>query len=209
MLSEFLDEMRNKGSNITPIARLFIPLLLIIALASCGKSGKESSGQTEDAPDVWIIPADATPDEAKEILTENRYPFESLDTAINGRKISLFRGDKYIVEYLGHEWNDYILAFVDDRLAGVILNSHERALHDYELKQLLGNLDDLYGEHRESHEDRDNVFMGKPVKWEWATEDADVDLTVASAVKQNDIAILNIYTMDKGELESIFNLSGL
>lgn len=204
MLSKFLDEMRNNGSDIILIARLFIPLLLIIALASCGKSQKQASVQTEMAPDVWIIPADATPEDAKEILTENRYPFESLDTVINGRRISAMNGDKYIVEYLGHEWNMFTVAFVDDELAGIMLNSHERALHEYELEQLLGNLDDLYGEHRESHEDRDNVFAGKPIKWEWVSDDADVDLTVATAVKENDIVILNIYTMDKGKLESIF-----
>lgn len=188
--------------------KIVVLSLLAFVLASCGKSQKEARGQTEKVSGAWIIPADASPEETKEILTDNRYPFVELDTVMNGRDVSVMAGDKYIVEYLGHEWNMFTVAFVDDKLAGVVLNSHERSLSDYELKQLLENLDDLYGEHRKSHENSDNVFLGKPIKWDWMSDDADVDLTVASAVKENDIAILNIYTMDKGGLESIFGFMG-
>lgn len=184
--------------------RLLIILPLVLILVCCGKN-KSGGDYDEESPTIWIIPSDASIEETKAILADNRYSFDSLDTTTNGRNIYALHGDKYIIDYLGHEWNAFTIVFIDDELVGITFNSHEKTLPEYAADRLVYEIDKLYGTHRESHGDRDDVFLGNPIVWEWESGEIYADLAICTAVKENDIAIFNIYLANPDDLKPILN----
>lgn len=176
--------------------KLFFLLLPVLMLFAACKQ-QTATNPHDDTLKIWLFDTNTTYENALSILTEKRYePIEvSQDTPMG--KLSLLGNDKYIVDYLGIDWDSFIIAFNNDKLVGVSFNHYSGGrVKDKQIWGILKGLDKTFGEHREDRTEKHDVFKGQPTTWTWVKDNFNVRLNISTANIENDIVILEFLDED-------------
>lgn len=185
---------------------IILTYILVVAIVRCERNAEakqEAVAQIETPPVVpmWIFNPNSTLGEIRESLTKERVIDAEEVLTSDSKDIVQFSSNRYVVEYLGVDWNNYTVSVSDGIIHYVWFGRFGNSRHTFyetSVKALIKKLDEIYGKHRQTDiKDREARI------WDWVKEDVNVVLFVAKAKKSNDFVMLGFEKETNGIMEKI------
>lgn len=185
---------------------IYLLFFLCFALCQCSKKQTQESESVSPAIPMWLFNSSSTTQQIKEKLVEDRIFDEEREFSTDKKNFILFSSSKYVIDYLGIDWNDYAVGTLNDTIATVCfirLDHSDKDFYESSVQSLVGRLDDLYGQHRQKNVEKDGMIDGNSRSWDWVKDGVSIELYSTSAVKKNDVLMLGF---TKGEESVLMDL---